>query len=204
MAHDNRVFARAELRSLGRQIRLLRERRNLSLNDLARQSGISVTGIRNIELGRANPGLLTMVAIIDALGVPIDELVRLIRRANKTVYVSRAPGARQRVASVQRSLSELYEPQIRGRILTLPAGTDMVASRNSESGPHFAFVLAGDVRFAMKDGTAHKLSAGDSIHLADQPPRIVANRGRRAARVLWVKDNRGEFARADTSNDRVR
>jgi transcriptional regulator with XRE-family HTH domain len=204
MANTDRVLARAELRSLGRQIRLLRERRGLSLNDLARQSGISVTGIRNIELGRANPGLLTMVAIIDVLGIPIDELVAMIRRANKTVYVSRAPSARQRVASVQRSLSELYEPRIRGRMLTLPAGTDMVAAPKSEAGPHFAFVLEGNVELALNDGTAHRLSAGDAIHFADQPPRIVANRGRRLARLLWVKNNYHDLARADTASDRGR
>lgn len=193
MAKTDPVLARAELRSLGRQIRLLRERRGLSLNDLARQSGISVTGIRNIELGRANPGLLTIVAIIDVLGVPIDELVAMIRRANKTVYVSRAAGARQQV---QRSLSEIYEPKIRGRMLTLPAGTDMVAVPRSETGPTFAFVLEGSVELALKDGTAHRLSSGDAIHFADQPPRFLANRGRRRARVLWVKNNQREIADA--------
>jgi transcriptional regulator with XRE-family HTH domain len=186
MAKTDPVLARAELRSLGRQIRLLRERRSLSLNDLARQSGISVTGIRNIELGRANPGLLTIVAIIDVLGVPIDELVAMIRRANKTVYVSRAPGGRQQV---QRSLSEVYDPRIRGRVLTLPAGTDMVAAPRSETGPHFAFVLDGTIELALKDGTAHRLATGDAVHFADEPPRVLANRGRRPARVLWVKNN---------------
>jgi hypothetical protein len=53
----------------------------------------------------------------------------------------------------------------------------------------------------MKGGAIHKLSAGDSIHFADQPPRIVANQGRRVARVLWIKDNRGEFALTDSAND---
>jgi transcriptional regulator with XRE-family HTH domain len=191
MAKTDPVLARAELRSLGRHIRLLRERRGLSLNDLARQSGISVTGIRNIELGRTNPGLLTIVAIIDVLGVTIDELVAMIRRANKTVYVSRALGARQQL---QRSLSELYEPKIRGRMLTLPAGTDMVAAPRSETGPTFAFVFEGSVELALKDGTTHRLSSGDAIHFADQPPRFFANRGRRPARVLWVKNNQRELA----------
>lgn len=193
MADNDRGFARAELRNLGRQIRLLRERRGLSLNDLARQSGVSVTAIRNIEAGRANPGLMTMVAITGRLGLSIDEFVNRIRHANKTVHVSRAPGSAQR-APIQRQLSELYEPNLRGRMLTLPAGTDMVASRKAETGPHFAYVLEGMVQLTTKDGSAHALSAGDSIHIADQPPRIVANRGRRVARMLWVKDSRGDAA----------
>jgi len=203
MMKSDGAFARAQLRDLGRQIRILRERRGLSLNQLARQSGISVTGIRNIEFGRANPGLLTVVAILDVLGVSIDELVGMARRAGKTVFVARAPAAPQRNASVQRQLSEIYRPEMRGRVVTLPAGTDLLTARKTDAGPHFAFVLEGKVRVTMSDGNACDLGAGDSIHIADQPPRVVANAGDRAARLLWVKDSRSE-ARLDAAIERGR
>jgi transcriptional regulator with XRE-family HTH domain len=198
-----RVFARAQLRDLGRQIRLLRERRGLSLNHLARQSGISVTGIRNIEFGRANPGLLTVVAILDVLGVSIDELVGLARRAGKTVHVARAAAAPARDTSVQHPLSEIDRPEMRGTMVTLPAGTDMLTARKSEAGPHFAFVLDGKVRVTMNDGAHYDLAPGDAIHIADQPPRVVANAGGRAARLLWVKDGT-ENGRPGASNARGR
>jgi transcriptional regulator with XRE-family HTH domain len=190
MMNSDGAFARAQLRDLGRQIRLLRERRGLSLNQLARQSGVSVTGIRNIEFGRANAGLLTVVAILDVLGVSIDELVGMARRAGKAVFVSRAPAETQRGGgSLQRQLSELYRPEMRGRVVTLPAGTDLLTARKSEAGPHFAFVLQGKVRVTLSDGQAYDLASGDAIHIADLPPRVVANTGGRAARLLWVKDS---------------
>jgi len=200
---SERAFDRAQLRNLGRQIRGLREHRGLSLNQLARQSGISVTGIRNIEFGRANPGLLTVVAILDVLGVSLDELVSLARRSGKTVHVARAPAATHRDASVQRTISEIYQPRVRGRVVTLPAGTDMLTGRKAEAGPHFAYVLEGKVRVSMGDGASHELGAGDAIHLADQPPRVVANAGTGAARMLWVKDSRSE-TRNDVLLDRGR
>jgi transcriptional regulator with XRE-family HTH domain len=190
MTKKDGAFARAQLRDLGRQIRLLRDRRGLSLNQLAQQSGVSVTGIRNIELGRANPGLLTVVSILDVLGMSLDELVGLARRAGKTVSVSRAPA--QRVAPLQRPVSEIYQPSMRGRVVTLPAGTDMLPSRKADAGSHFAFVLEGKVRVTSKDGGGYELEAGDSIHIADHPPRNFANMGRGAARLLWVKDSRAE------------
>jgi transcriptional regulator with XRE-family HTH domain len=190
MSRKDGAFARAQLRDLGRQIRLLRDRRGLSLNQLARQSGVSVTGIRNIELGRANPGLLTVVAILDVLGMSLDEIVGLARRAGKTVSVSRAPA--RRMAPLQRHVSEIFQPSMRGRVLTLPAGTDMLPSRKADAGSHFAFVLDGKVRVTTGDGDSYDLGAGDSIHIADHPPRNIANAGRRAARLLWVKDSRSE------------
>src|SRR5262245_43946091 len=152
MTKKDGAFARAQLRDLGRQIRLLRDRRGLSLNQLASQSGVSVTGIRNIELGRANPGLLTVVAILDVLGVSLDEIVGLARRAGKNVSVSRAPGSR--VAPLQRHVSEVYQPSMRGRVVTLPAGTDMLPSRKPGAGSHFAFVLDGRVPGQTSHGSA--------------------------------------------------
>jgi hypothetical protein len=44
----------------------------------------------------------------------------------------------------------------------------------------------------MSDGGSYELGAGDSIHIADLPPRNFANAGRGAARLLWVKDSRAE------------
>jgi transcriptional regulator with XRE-family HTH domain len=190
MTKKDGAFARAQLRDLGRQIRLLRDRRGLSLSQLARQSGVSVTGIRNIELGRANPGLLTVVSILDVLGMSLDEIVGLARRAGKTVSVSRASAPR--LAPLQRYVSEIYQPSMRGRVVTLPAGTDMLPSRKADAGSHFAFVVEGKVRITTSGGDGYDLGAGDSIHIADHPPRNFANTGRGAARLLWVKDGRAE------------
>jgi quercetin dioxygenase-like cupin family protein len=81
---------------------------------------------------------------------------------------------------------------MRGRVVTLPAGTDMLPSRKADAGSHFAFVLEGKVRVTSKDGGGYELEAGDSIHIADHPPRNFANMGRGAARLLWVKDSRAE------------
>ena len=66
MTGSERAFGREQLANLGHQIRALRERRRWSLKRLARESGISITAIRKIELGEANPGLLTILAIVDS------------------------------------------------------------------------------------------------------------------------------------------
>lgn len=182
------AFGRRQLRDLGRQIRALRARRGLSLSQLARQSGVSVTGIRNIEFGRANPGLLTVVAILDVLGVSIDELVGLAKRAGKTVHVTRARAGR--APSLQRGISEIYRPHLRGRVLALLPGTHMVTARKADGGPHFAFVLEGRVRLGGPEAKAYELAAGDAVHFADQPPRVAAGRGARPARLIWIRDTR--------------
>jgi hypothetical protein len=55
----------------------------------------------------------------------------------------------------------------------------------------------------MSDGGGHDLGPGDSIHIADLPPRNFANTGRGAALLLWVKDSRSE-GDLDGANERGR
>lgn len=55
-------------------IREVRERKNLSQEELAKLSGISASHIGYIENGERQPTLLVMCKLADALKVSIDEL----------------------------------------------------------------------------------------------------------------------------------
>lgn len=62
------------LRKLGLRVRALRERRGMTLEDLA-DAGVSIRALQNIEAGRSNPGVLTLRRIADALVVEVAELL---------------------------------------------------------------------------------------------------------------------------------
>lgn len=61
-------------RALGVQIRMLRQRRALSLTDIATASGISPGMLSKIENGQISPSLTTLQAVAGALSVPISAL----------------------------------------------------------------------------------------------------------------------------------
>lgn len=71
---DDRVIARR--RSVGVQIRRVRERNNLSQHDVCGRSGIDVATYSRIEQGHSSPKLDTLIRIADAIGVDLAELVR--------------------------------------------------------------------------------------------------------------------------------
>lgn len=53
------------------------EERNISVNKLAKEADIPVSNIYKIIQGRnLNPGIYTVKAIADYLGITIDELVK--------------------------------------------------------------------------------------------------------------------------------
>lgn len=59
---------------IGPKIKQLRLARNLSLNDLARLSGISKTALSKLEMGDSNPRIDTLEAIASALRFPLGDL----------------------------------------------------------------------------------------------------------------------------------
>jgi transcriptional regulator with XRE-family HTH domain len=57
-----------------RRLRAERERRGISLRELARRLGISPSAISQIETGRARPSVATLWAIVTELGMSLDDL----------------------------------------------------------------------------------------------------------------------------------
>ncbi|MGE5147463.1 MAG: helix-turn-helix domain-containing protein [Candidatus Eiseniibacteriota bacterium] len=191
MTGHERAFGREQLGNLGREIRRLRERLRWSLKRLAKESGVSITAIRKIELGEANPGLVTILAIVEALGEPIDQVIGLARAKSPTVTVKRAAeltATGERVPATRSLTGALGDADMFGRIVTLPPHTTLAGADRTNDGARFGFVLEGTVRLTLSDGTVCDLSAGDSYHTVERPPQILANGSHRTARVLQVKD----------------
>jgi transcriptional regulator with XRE-family HTH domain len=61
--------------SLGRAIRMVRTRRGLSQSDLARRAGVSTSLVSLVECGKRDTPFETLLALAEALGVPLSILV---------------------------------------------------------------------------------------------------------------------------------
>lgn len=187
---DRPVFGRAEMANLGRRLRTLRERRSWALKDLSQASKVSVTALQRLEKGDTNPGLLTLVRVLDVLGVSLDHFVGLAREGTDSVQVIRARAGGSHVRFVEQTVGEIADSHLRARLLALPPQTDMVAPDRRERGAHFAFVIEGKVRIVLDDDGTRELAAGDAIHAMETSLRLLSNRTSRPARLLWIDDVR--------------
>lgn len=61
---------------LGKNLKKIRARKDISQGDIARELGVSRGFISTIENGKANPTLATIAKLAKAIGVPINELLR--------------------------------------------------------------------------------------------------------------------------------
>jgi transcriptional regulator with XRE-family HTH domain len=61
---------------LAKNIKIIRERKNMSQGDICRDLGCDRSFISNIEAGKSNPTLMTIERVAAALGVTCDELLK--------------------------------------------------------------------------------------------------------------------------------
>ena len=78
MANTARGAARPEgtvgHQHLGAQVRAERQRRALSVRELARRIGVSASLISQVETGRAQPSVTTLMALVTELELSLDSL----------------------------------------------------------------------------------------------------------------------------------
>ncbi len=185
-------FGRDQVRVLGKFLRRAREERNCSLKRLAAESGVGVATIRKIESGTANPSLLTVVAMTEALGVSIDQAVAASRVAhpiNDLVHGCTMADGDGRSAMSDLT-QDLLDPRLSVRLLAVPPGAALARTAQPDSAPLFAYVVGGTLRLAFADDTIEDLRIGDAIHLKDELPMAWSNPAAQHALVLCVSDRR--------------
>ena len=164
-------------------LRRKRKARNMSLDDLARASGVSRAALSQVETVKTNPtvGLLWKIAV--GLGVPFADLIGEVKSGTAVL--------RRGDAQVLRSL----DGKLESRPLT-PAGANALveiyelrlsARATHASEPHapgtheFVVVLSGSLRLHL-DGEVFDLMAGDSVSFLADKPHSYENAGSSEAR----------------------
>jgi transcriptional regulator with XRE-family HTH domain len=175
--------------SISRNLKRLRTRQGLSLERLARRSGVSRAMLGQIELGKSVPTIAVLWRIATALDVSIGSLAEpggnrpatILRRADARVISSPDGGFRAWILSSPDG----------------PRGVDFqeisLAPRHTEKhGPRVAgtryhlMVVEGTLDISLGSGQPHSLCTGDVIFFHGDLPHQYANPGTAEARAYVV------------------
>jgi transcriptional regulator with XRE-family HTH domain len=163
-------------RRVAENLRAKRKARGMSLDDLAKASGVSRAALSQVETCKTNPtvGLLWKIAV--GLGVPFQDLLgespraaTVLRRGEAQVLRSLDGKLESRpLAPAGASpLVELYELRL------APRATH--ASEPHAPGTHeLLVVLSGALRLRLGDDS-YELAAGDSVSFAADRPHVYEN-----------------------------
>jgi transcriptional regulator with XRE-family HTH domain len=178
------AFGSEQLQSLGRRLRELREARRWSLRHMAKEAGVSVAALQSVEAGNGNPSLLTVVALAESLGEPVDRLIASSRAASLTSQFGQG-----HLPDTTSDLSAPSgRPRLAARLLVLPARRALEEFAGDV--PGFFYLLDGKVRFDFADGGAEELAAGDALHAAPGLVTRCTNLVVRRSRILFFTDRR--------------
>jgi transcriptional regulator with XRE-family HTH domain len=201
-----------------RRLRAERERRGISVRELARRLDMTPSAISQIETGKARPSVSTLYAIVSELGMSMDELFGGGRRtpaaAGPEVVVS-GLGLAAAEALLQRAdsrraieletgvrwerLTAASDPEVDFLLVHYPVGSASSAGGvlMRHAGREYGLVLSGRLEVTVAFET-YVLEAGDSISFASTTPHRLANVGDEPVTGIWVViGRRGTDARAD-------
>jgi transcriptional regulator with XRE-family HTH domain len=176
---------------IGSTIRALRQERGLSLRDLSRLTGFSISFLSLVERGRSSLALTSLQKVATALGTSVGAFFPDVQPAREAPapHVARAGGGTSQLSTGSqrtyrllsgRSFTRALEPML---VTVEPSET--IEEPYAHEGEEFAYVLSGELLFVI-DGVNHTIGPGDSIHFKSTTPHSIHNGGNEPVQAVWV------------------
>ena len=183
-----RASARPPAVRFGARLRGARTGRRMSLADLAARSGVTAGFLSRVERDETSPSVASLVAICEALGLPVADLFTV---PDTTVVRSGDRAAPDNLPATAQVSDTLITPARAERVTVIetvaaPGGSGGAELYTMPSQTEVCFVLEGTVEVTVQDAR-FVLEAGDALTFAAAAPHTWRNAGASAAaRVLWI------------------
>lgn len=173
--------------TVGRCLRELRLRRELSLRALADQSGLNVNTLSLIENGKTSPSVSTLQQLAGALQVPITAFFETELKKTGISYqkAGQHPLATFDFGTVEDLGAGLIPQSGQPFLLTVGPKTSSGPIPIVHTGREFVFCLEGQLSYGIEDQVYH-LNPGDSLLFEAYLPHCWQNSGETATRLLLV------------------
>ena len=202
---------RFEPSKVGGRLREERERRGISLRELARRVGVSPSLVSQIELDRVNPSVSTLYALVTELGMTMGDVFgdgngdtpapRVVREQRDADGLVGVPGARSVInlaSGVQwERLTPHSDPDVEFLHVVYPVGAESCPADAlvTHGGREYGYVTSGTlgVRVGFDE---YELCAGASIAFDSSSPHRLWTIGDEPAHGIWVVIGRAADPRA--------
>jgi transcriptional regulator with XRE-family HTH domain len=178
--------APGEVDEVGQRIKNLREKKGLSINEVANLTGFDSQRLEDIENGKDQPQLGTVMKLSRALD---SALGRLVSGVGSQLYSITRKNERKKISrsTSQKEQKNLYSymslaPEVQGRhmealIVQLEENPDKEISVHN--GEEFIYVLEGVAELSI-GGKTYDLEPGDSVYYLSTTPHLITGKNGRA------------------------
>ena len=184
-----------EVSVLGNKLRVLRGTARLTLQQLSKRTGISVSTLSKIENGQLSPTYEKIAALASGLQVEVGELFRGPERpavhARRSVTL-RDQGVFHRTRQYEYEVlhSDLVDKRFIPLVTTIKAHeTAEFPELLRHDGEEFIYVLSGTVMVHTDCYAPLQLVEGDSCYFDSTMGHVIVSAGPDDAKILWVSSH---------------
>jgi transcriptional regulator with XRE-family HTH domain len=184
---------------VGTRLRQERERRAVSLRELARRVGVSPSLVSQIELDRVNPSVSTLYALVNQLGITMSEVFEGDAQSGPQVSRGSQEGGGLTATPEKRSVLNLAsgvrwerltphsDPEVEFLYVVYPVGAESCSEDAlvTHGGREFGYVSSGTlgVRVGFEE---YELGPGGSIAFDSSSPHRLWAIGGEPVHAIWV------------------
>ena len=178
---------------IGLKIKSLRQDHRLTLQQLAKSSGVSKSMLSQIERGKTNPTLATIWSLTQSLNIDIAQLLESASGTEKNLHKLEKIAA-HKIPEIQsadgkctlRILSPVHlVSHVEWYDMTLQKGGILDSETHGEGTEEHLTVLQGELTVTTSSKTL-KLTKGDTARYDTNIPHIIKNTGTSSARAFLV------------------
>jgi transcriptional regulator with XRE-family HTH domain len=168
-----------ELALIALRVRRWREDNHLTLQELARRSGVAASTIQKIETQQMIPTIAVLLKIARGLDRAPSDLIRSDSDEHQIVHTraeERHPVGLREGMQLERLVGDLFEPHLEVWRITHGPGSGSGRTRIRFEGETLILCESGEITFYVGEQTI-KLGAGDSLHFKSTLPHGWRNNG---------------------------
>lgn len=166
--------------------RKLREKRGLTLEEVSKQTGISISYLSKIESGNVNFSF-------DILTILSDYYEEPLLYYPEELFENKYPTYKDDRTPLDLGMSGVYVESLIKRKQTIMRPTFFTVlpksgqhKSHTHNGEEFIYILQGEIVFTLHDSEEFILNAGDSISFKSSTPHRWENLTDRKANMIWV------------------
>ncbi len=174
----------------GGKLRAVRERKNITLKDVAASAGVSESLVSQIERNKVSPSIDTLLTLADVLGIDHEYLFSDYKKTKKVSVLKNGTGGtltQNQVTLNQLSRTEdlSEDHSMEAFMLDIEIGGEKGDMEYGHAGKEFGLILEGCCELVYGTET-YLLEKGDTVSFPSDIPHTLKNTGHERLKALWI------------------
>lgn len=174
----------------GDKLRSVREKKGLTLKDVAERAGVSESLVSQIERNKVSPSTDVLLTVADILEIDYEYLFndyRQKRRVSILKASARESISRNKVTIQQLSINDELskDPAIESFLLEIEPDGKTGDQEYGHAGREFGIILSGQAQLVYGQ-ERYDLGEGDTISFPSDIPHQFRNNGKEVLQAIWV------------------